>query len=299
MKNITIPVLLLTGALFFTACSRTTSEQTRTTAMESVTQETTTITTQSQIETKEGLLTVVYFNTGKSDAMLIHIGDFSMFIDTGDADDVEQYAAVMEELQIDHLDYIVLTHLDADHISGAAYLIGHYQVGQVIQPAYTDTTSAYDAYIEALSEKNMEPVLLTDTLQFTQDACDFTLLPPEKTSYDNVNNYSIVTSLVYGKQSYLFCGDANEERIQELLATDLQEYTVYKVPHHGFFNSEQEELMEKVQPQIAVITNKSLDNISGDVINSLEKTGAAIYYTYLGNVVIQSDGEQIDAFYEQ
>ena len=61
-------------------------------------------------------LEVTILDTGKSDCIFIEIGDKTIMIDTGLDRNGEQILASLHEKGIDHIDYLILTHLDKDHI---------------------------------------------------------------------------------------------------------------------------------------------------------------------------------------
>lgn len=244
-------------------------------------------------------LKVVFFNTGKSDGILIKIENMTLFIDTGDADDSENYSSVMNELGIENIDYIILSHLDSDHIGGAPYLLENYNVGHIIQPDYVKNESTeYDNYISTLESLNIKVDKITEELDINNEGGKIRVIPCQQKEYDSSNSYSMVVSVIYGNEKFLFCGDSDSERIEELLDEDFKDYTVYKVPHHGFYNDKQEALIKLVNPQYAVITNKSLSNISSSVIDNLNTQGTEIYYTFMGNIYFETDGEEMKIYYK-
>lgn len=84
----------------------------------------------------------------------------------------------------------------------------------------------------------------------------FTIYPPEKLEYDSDkdNNRSLVTVVQHGDVRMLLAGDAEKERIDEILTgiPDL-ESDLLKVPHHGHEEKNSEELFKAAGAQYAVI----------------------------------------------
>jgi competence protein ComEC len=79
-----------------------------------------------------------------------------------------------------------------------------------------------------------------------------------ETKFKNNNNHSIVARIDYGQSSILFTGDLEEEAIQQLLTkyagSNILDTDVYVVGHHGSKNGSSTALINKVSPEIAVLS---------------------------------------------
>lgn len=109
------------------------------------------------------------------------------------------------------------------------------------------------------------------------------------------NNASIVIQLKYGIQKYLFMGDAEETVESKLLKEGiLEDIDVLKVGHHGSNTSSTEAFINKVLPEISIISvqNGVYNNVpSKDVINRLEENNNQVYRTDRdGTIWLSSDG---------
>ena len=62
-------------------------------------------------------LRVTFFDVGKGDCILVSRGGCSVMIDTGYAETADNVAAAMRQQGIDHLDALILTHYDRDHVA--------------------------------------------------------------------------------------------------------------------------------------------------------------------------------------
>jgi len=132
-------------------------------------------------------------------------------------------------------------------------------------------------------------------MTFTLDSVEYTIYPPQKTTYEvkDSNNSSLVTSVVHGENSFLFTGDAQDSRIQELIAQGNIGHTFLKVPYHGFYQTSLPDLFRLVMAKYAVIT--SSDKLPEDdaTVNLLETMGTKVYLTRKGAVTVTSDGKNM------
>ena len=76
--------------------------------------------------------------------------------------------------------------------------------------------------------------------------------------FDNKNNHSIVVRVDFGGSSFLFTGDLEEDAIETMVLYYENETTldvdVYQVGHHGSHNRTNENLLDAMTPEIAVIS---------------------------------------------
>lgn len=123
----------------------------------------------------------------------------------------------------------------------------------------------------------------------------FEILYVDNTDPSEPNNASIVIRLKYGIQKYLFMGDAEETVESKLLKEGiLEDIDVLKVGHHGSNTSSTEAFINKVLPEISIISvqNGVYNNVpSKDVINRLEENNNQVYRTDMdGTIWLSSDG---------
>ncbi len=76
--------------------------------------------------------------------------------------------------------------------------------------------------------------------------------------FDDENNHSVVLRVAFGKSAVLVTGDLEEVAIDEMIErtadSGLLQADAYLVGHHGSHNGTTRELMEEVDPQVAVIS---------------------------------------------
>lgn len=239
---------------------------------------------------------VTFFDVGKGDAILIETQEHTMLIDAGYDDTYGVIKNYLTKQGIQKLDYLVVTHFDKDHVGGADRIIRSVDIGEIMQPDYESDAGQYLEYCTVLEEKGMQPVLVRESIEFALDGAEFYVYPPKEESYkEEDNDFSLVISMTYGEKSFLFAGDSEKVRLNELL--DQREFElshdILKVPHHGKKEDNSEEFFRAVAPDIAVITCSDEQPASNKVCNMLEELGTEIYLTSDGTVTCLCDGKTL------
>lgn len=251
---------------------------------------------EKQQTSNTGELKVTFFDVGKADAILLQSETANVVIDCGEKGDGKKIEKLIEENDSDTIDYLIITHFDKDHVGGAAKLIRSLNVKNVLTPDYEGNVEEYDKYINALAEKSITPMKLTEDISFTLDGIDYTVYAPKKNSYGNndsdENNFSLVTKVVHNKNTLLFTGDAMEERLEEIMG--IGECTLLKVPYHGRKLDNLSDFLSAVKPKCAVVCT-SANEFSSKVQDALKKSGAKTYATcFNGDITATSDGSRIN-----
>lgn len=238
-------------------------------------------------------LEVTILDTGKSDCIIIEIDNQTIMIDTSLDQNGEKILDTLSNKGIEQIDYLILTHLDKDHIGGADIILDGISVNQVIQPNYIKDSNQYQEYIDALSRHNITPLMLTKTLDLTINNSQLILYPPQQQEYEQSNDYSIITSLIYGDNSFLFAGDAESQRLTEFLNTSPSSYKFLKVPHHGKYDDILPLFLDTIDPEYAVITCSEENIPDKRVISILNKLGSQILLTSDGSINIKCNESQM------
>ena len=254
--------------------------------------------TSSSTVSSSGNLKVHYIDVGESDSVLIEENGHFMLIDAGDVDDIGTVLDYLKKQKISQLDYLVLTHPHADHIGSAASVIEKYQVNRIIMPDKSHTTNVYKKTIKAISKKKIPVTRPKVGETFSIGEAVIEILAPNHYNYgDNINNYSIALKIINGKNKFLFIGDCEKEAIADILVNGMNlEADVYMCGHHGSGTSTTKTLLEKVNPQYAVISvgKNSYGHPNKSVINMLKSRKIKIYRTdKKGTIVFFSDGNEI------
>lgn len=242
---------------------------------------------------KDAPFEITFMNVGKADCIIIKIGDKSLMIDTGLNSTKKDVIAELNEQGIDTLDYLILTHMDKDHIGGADAVIDNLKINNVIQADYSKDSKQYNQYITALDKNNIEPVLIHETISMDINDAQINIYPALKDTYSQSNDYSIIVAITYGNYSFLFAGDAEEERLSEFININDEKYTLVKIPHHGRISALSEEFVKSVQPSYSIITCSEEDAADKEMIDLLNKYNIKTFMTKDGEIVVKTDGKGI------
>lgn len=130
----------------------------------------------------------------------------------------------------------------------------------------------------------------------------FLCLHPEKGYPANDSNaYSLCIYANFGSFSLLLTGDVEgkgEKALShELKERDISDVTILKVSHHGSRNSSSRELLEQIQPRLAVISCGK-DNRYGhpheETLERLEAVGTSVYRTdRYGAIIVETEKDNV------
>lgn len=242
-------------------------------------------------------LEVHYIDVGQGSATLLKSGRHAMLIDTGDSDQGTKIQLYLTKQGVENLDYLVLTHPDADHIGGAPVVITKFGIGQLFLSNYEKDNKTTQKVRDAMQYKGLtaSDYQVGDT--FALGNASFTILGPAK-EYADSNNASIVIMVQNGNNRFLFTGDCEAEAEADLIASgaDLSA-DVYLAGHHGSDTASSQAFMDAVSPSYAVIScgeGNSYGHPHAEVLNRFRSMGIQVFRTdEQGSVVAESDGTGI------
>lgn len=250
----------------------------------------------------EQMLKVHFIDVGQADSILIGQGDHNMLIDAGNNGDSELVVNYLKNQGVKELDYVIGTHPHEDHIGGLDAVINTFDIGKVLMPQVTTTTKTFEDVLLAIEKKGLKITTPKVGEQYSLGEAQWVILAPNGTDYKELNNYSIVSRLVFGETSFIFTGDAEDQSEMEILAgstllTKNLQSDVLKVGHHGSSSSTTEGFLQAVKPKYAVISC-GVDNKYGhpheQTMERLKAHGITVYRTdQSGTVVAASDGKEI------
>ncbi len=231
---------------------------------------------------------------GQADAIILKTQNHSVIIDLGEGDDGDEISEFLEENNITDIDYILITHYDKDHIGGFSEVMENVTAKNILVPNYEGTSEEYTEFLNTINDKKLTVTRLTEDTSFVLDDVLFEVSVPKKQFYEQGDNdYSLVISVTHGENTFLFTGDAEKERLSEVLSEFGKEYDFVKIPHHGKHNENTKRFINTVKPQYAVICDSEKNPASDKTVSYLKTQGSEIYSTKNGNVSVISDGKEI------
>lgn len=235
-------------------------------------------------------LHVYFIDVGQGDATLIKQGDTEMLIDCGKDSKGPSVVEFLEMKDVDRLEYLLITHPDADHLGGCDDVLNEIKTNTVITNGESKDTISYREVRDAIDTEQQIIADIGD--KWVVDSTEIEVIQADKgQSDDNAN--TIVTKLIYGDTSILFTGDCDKECEQKLITKDI-EADILKVPHHGTKFGSTINFLERVNPQVAIIPigPNSYGHPADETLDRLTQEGITIYRTDKdGNIEIRTDGK--------
>jgi competence protein ComEC len=262
-----------------------------------------TIVTSGVAESKPGTsgrdLTVSFIDVGQADCILVKAPGGYMLIDAGNNSDSNLVIDYIKKQGIEKLDVVVGTHPHEDHIGGLDAVINTFDIGKVYMPKVAHTTQTYEDVLIAIQNKGLKITTPTPGTTFNLGEASCTILAPNSSNYEDLNNYSIVIRMEYGNTSFLFSGDAEDISEREMLnkGFDLSA-DLLKVGHHGSDSSTTQAFLDIVNPTYAVVMvgkDNSYGHPSIVVMERLKAKGITVFRTdENGTIIAISDGNNIN-----
>lgn len=260
------------------------------------------IETETEAETEQmpllpSEMKVHFIDVGQGDATLIQSGDAAMLIDAGDDTKGTLLQNYLQKQGVTKLDYLILTHPDADHIGGAPVIITKFEVDRVFMSNFEKDNKTYRKLIQALDDKRLSFETPAAGSRYRLGDAEVTILAPVK-EYEDPNNASIALIVYNGENSFLFTGDAGEEAENDLLTQNTSvRADVYQAGHHGSRTSSSIAFMQAVNPAYAVISCKegnSYGHPHAQTMNCFRERGMKVFRTdEQGSIIAVSDGSEI------
>lgn len=247
---------------------------------------------------KSSLCKVHFIDVGQGDSILIEADDHYMLIDAGENNQGTTVVNYLKEQGVKKLDYVIGTHPHSDHIGGLDTVINSFDIGKVILPDVIHTTKTFEDVLDAIAENGLKITKAAVGNTYSLGASSFTIVAPNASDYDELNDYSVSIKLTNGENSFLFTGDAEKLSEAQMLSNGIDlSADVLKLGHHGSSTSSHDKFLDEVDPVYAVIS-VGVDNSYGhphkETLQNLKNRNIKVFRTDIQNTIIfTSDGKNI------
>ena len=262
-----------------------------------------------------------FINVGQGDAVAVKFDNGKvMLIDSGTELYKDKLFNYLDNILIvnDVIDYLVLTHIDADHSGNIIDILNKYEIRNFYRPKLystyehnnaTNSNEIFDNIISITTSKGIDTYYNEVGVTLSVGLSMLTWLSPIGVSFDDnleSNEYSPVIRLDYNGKSALFTGDI-DDKIEESLVTRYNnselDVDVLKIAHHGSNYSTSEEFLRVTTPKYACISvgentyghpgNKLLERILAYDENQIIIKSTNVYqepmYDYKGNIITSDE----------
>jgi competence protein ComEC len=202
---------------------------------------------------------------------------------------------------LDHVDYILATHADADHIDGLNDLARNFSVRAALVARIPGSDPEYARFSKTLSEEHIPLHIIGagDVLRFGDvTASVLWPLPSVNPNAASRNNDSIVLRLQLDLRALLLTGDIEMAGESAMLqAHENVGADVIKVAHHGSKTSSTAPLIAAVRPRFAVISvgqTSIFGHPNKEVVERWRATGAQVLITgQSGTITVTTNGQDL------
>jgi competence protein ComEC len=230
---------------------------------------------------------------GQGDAVIVRSLGAIALIDTGPKP--ARLAACLDELGIHHIDLLVLSHYDLDHVGGTSAVLGIVDraiVGPVSDASDTELRTALAESGAEVDEVARGAEGILGELRWR------VLWPPARLGTIEPGNPASVTvrfegvgACAEGCLSSIFLGDLGEDAQSRLLGLVHPEpVDIVKVAHHG--SADQcERLYERLNARVGIIgvgTGNTYGHPTDELLNILNRVGTRITRTDLEGMILLS-----------
>ncbi|MBI2064125.1 MAG: MBL fold metallo-hydrolase, partial [Candidatus Yanofskybacteria bacterium] len=250
---------------------------------------------------KDGLLKIYFLDVGQGDSIFIEAPNGNQVLVDGGPDNsvLSELGKVMSFYDRD-IDIVILTHSDADHITGLIEILDRYDVKNVVYSDIIRKSALYNAWQDVVAEEgaNIIDPIAGKTINLGNDIILTIIYPGESLAgktMEKTNNNSVITMLKYGETEVLLTGDIEKQTERSVVLNGMSvDADILKVAHHGSKTSTIEEFLTAVSPEVAIIQvgKNRYGHPTREVLDRLEKSGIKYYRNDLdGTIKIVSDGE--------
>ena len=177
----------------------------------------------------------------------------------------------LKSMGINHLNYIILSHGDYDHMGEAINLVNNFKVEKVIFNC-GEFNDLEKELIKVLDKKKIKYYSCINELNIDNNKLYFL----QTKEYDNENDNSNVIYTELNGYKFMFMGDAGVTTEKEIMSKyNLPNIDVLKVGHHGSRTSSGKEFINEINPNYSIISvgkNNRYGHPNKEVLDNLKKS---------------------------
>lgn len=249
----------------------------------------------------DGQLHVWLLDVGHSNAALIQTPGGAQALVDGGRFPARLLTAIGDRLPFydREIEILAITHPDAWDIAALNSVLDRYTVGAVLYHGGANRDPALESLFERLRQSDTRVVAVKAgyKLDFSDGAAIEVLHPQSQPKItDRLNDHVMALRVTYGDASFILTSDLSVDGQREMLSSGVVEHsTVLQVPQHGAARALDQDFLEAVEPQIALLQSDSANRRGdphGDTLALLIGTNLFRTDTH-GTLHLRTDGKTI------
>lgn len=247
----------------------------------------------SFIPPKNTNLEALFFNVGNADAILIKTPDNKrILIDTGRLPFLGNYSSAksiiyeyLKDNGIKEIDYLILTHFDADHAGGAETLINLVKIKNIVISKFEEDATLATRIPLLAKEKGINIIYPTqEKTLINYKTGKMTIYQTQNEKLD-ANNLSVITTFTLNDKTLLLAGDAQINIVDNLNIPE--KIDIFKVGHHGAENTITSEFINKKNVQAAILSSgpSAYNHPAPKTLKEIQKTNTLLLRTDSDNAI--------------
>lgn len=200
--------------------------------------------------------TVHVLDVGHGDAILISTAEGeNILIDAGKTN-IGKWIVVpfLRAHGIKKLDYVIASHADEDHIGGIFSVVDNITIKYFIHgEGFLDAELGKEIF-QKISSNKISVIKAEDGKQINLTKGSLNVIYAGRNYYNEANENSLIVKFIYHSFSMLLPGDFPVELTKKELSNTDCSAKIIKIPHHGLKSSLNRDLLEKIHPEIAVVS---------------------------------------------
>ncbi|SFP45084.1 Metal-dependent hydrolase, beta-lactamase superfamily II [Butyrivibrio proteoclasticus] len=248
----------------------------------------------------EGGLTIANLNVGKADCAVLQVDDIVGMIDTGTYDAYSTIDSFLKDNSITEIDFLILTHYDQDHIGSAVKIISSYDVKNIYLADYVSQKEYYTGLMDCIKARE-NIYFVNENIAFNYNDISIDIYPassPDEllsNSNNADNNMSLVCMITFGAKNFLFTGDIEKDRIEQVINDGYSLSADWiKMPHHGGYTKNTSDLLAIVDPDFAIISTSNERPAEEKLLDLLSSLSIKTYDTTYGTIITYCDKNSIE-----
>ena len=242
----------------------------------------------SYLEPRLDLFRITVLDVGQGQCVLLQSEGKTYMVDCGGDRDEDAADTAIKELfsqGVFHLDGLIITHYDSDHMGGVPYLLSRIEVGSVYLPQGSEEEPGLSS---ALSLCQIDAAYVDRLTRLQCNGATITIYPSDYLESSNESSLCVL----FQKDNYdiLITGDRTVPGEADLmLKYDIPPLDALLAGHHGAASSTSDYLLSRTRPTMVLISAGE-DNRYGHpapaLLERLERYGCIVRRTDLEGTII-------------